>query len=152
MKKIFLFLMLLGAWTNQAQEAAEKIYRTTEVDHKPDLEKGMYTLTMFVSDHFKFPENIKNKKVTVFTSFIIEPDGTMTDKKAFYVSAKDLESTAAVAIQTEAEKTAETQAFDQMKAEAARVLALFDEKWIPGQLQGKPVRCLYNYPITFAIR
>jgi hypothetical protein len=152
MKKLFLFLILLGAWASPAQEAAEKVYRTTELDHKPDLEKGMYTLTMFVSDHFKFPDDIKNKKVTVFTSFIIEPDGTMTDKKAFYVSAKDLVPTAAVEIQTEAQKAAAAQALEAMKTEAARVLALFDEKWIPGQLQGKPVRCLYNYPITFAIQ
>ena len=152
MKRFTVLILLLFAGFSHAQEAAGKIYRTTEIDHKPDLEKGMYTLTLFVSDNFKFPENLKNKKVTVFTSFIIEPDGSMTDKKAFYVSAKDLLPTAAVAIQTEDQKKAESDALEQMKAEAARVLALFNEKWIPGALQGRPVRCLYNYPITFAIQ
>jgi len=151
MKKIFFVLALVCVQTAFAQEkAAEKIYRTTEVDAKPDLKDGMYTLMMFVSENFKFPQ-IKNKKITVFTSFIIEPDGNMTDKKAFYVSAKDLVPTDVVKIQTEAEKAAEANAYEAMKNEAARVLGLFDKTWIPAVVAGKPVRCLYNYPISFTI-
>lgn len=151
MKKVLFVVAFFCMQAAFAQEKSqEKIYRTTEVDVKPNLADGMYTLTLFVNDNFQYPE-IKNKKVIVFTSFIIEPDGKMTDKKAFYVSAKDLIATDAVKIQTEAEKEAEAKAYEAMKAEAARVLALFDKTWIPAKVAGKPVRCLYNYPIHFNI-
>ena len=151
MKKLILAVAICCVQFAMGQAAdQEKIYRTTEVDSKPDLQDDMYTLTMFVSDNFKYPE-IKNKKIIVFTSFIIEPDGKMTDKKAFYVSAKDLISTDVVKIQTESEKEAEAKAYESMKTEAARVLAMFDKPWIPATVGGKPVRCLYNYPINFNI-
>lgn len=153
MKKTLLLIACFFALNVMAQDAAEadKIWRTTEVHSKPDLEKGMYTLRMFVADNFKFPDELKNKKVTVFTSFIIEPDGSMTDRKSFFVSAKELIPSDTVKIQTEDEKAAESKALEAMKTEAGRVLALFTEKWIPAQVSGKPVRCLYNYPIVFAI-
>lgn len=151
MKNSILAIVFLLSFHAFAQDASEdKIWRTTEVSSKPDLAKGMYTLRLFVADNFRFPE-LKNKKVTVFTSFIIEPDGRMTDKKAFYVSAKDLVVASAVKIQTEEEKAAEAKAYEAMKTEAARVLGLFNETWIPAQVAGKPVRCLYNYPISFNI-
>jgi hypothetical protein len=129
----------------------EKTYRTTEVDTKPDLKNGMYTLRMFVSQNFNIPAEIKNKKITVFTSFIIDPDGVMKDEKSFYISVKDYMPADVVAIQTEEQKVTESKLYDAMKAEAARVLSLFNETWIPAQVGGKPVRCLYNYPISFNI-
>ena len=151
MKNTLLLIGFLFAFSAFSQDVPqEKIWRTTEVSSKPDLEKGMYTLRMFIADNFQFPD-LKNKKVTVFTSFIIEPDGQMTERKAFYVSAKDLVESAAVAIQTEDQKIAEAKAYEAMKNEAARVLALFNETWIPARVAGKPVRCLYNYPISFNI-
>lgn len=153
MKHFLLIIACFFSFNAFAQDLAQdKVWRTTEVHSKPDLEKGMYTLRMFVAENFKFPESdVKNKKVTVFTSFVIEPDGNMTDRKAFFVTAKDLIPSDNVAIQTEQEKAAEAKTFDAMKAEAARVLALFNEKWIPAQVAGKPVRCIYNYPIVFAM-
>lgn len=149
MKKLLLLLAVIFTLSVSAQDT-EKIYRTTEVDAKPDLKNGMYKLTMFISENFKFPE-IKNKKIRIFTSFIIEPDGTMNDEKAFYISVKDYIQSNVVSIQTEEQKAAEAKLYDGMKAEAARVLALFNETWIPAQVAGKPVKCLYNYPISFNI-
>ena len=103
---------------------------------------------MFISDHFKFPE-IKNKQVRIFTSFIIEPDGTMTDEKAFYINVSDYLPVEVA--NTEEQKVSDQLLYDGMKVEAARVLALFDETWIPATVHGKPVRCLYNFPISFNI-
>ena len=133
-----------------AQESADKIYRTTEVDQKPDLIDGMYKLTLYISENYKFPP-VKNKKVRIFTSFIVEPDGRMNDVKAFYISVKDLVPAANVQIQTEEEKAADALAYEQMKNEAARVVASFGKTWVPAKISGKPVRCLYNYPISFNI-
>ena len=151
MKILLLPIILLCSFGISAQEiVSETVYRTTEVDAKPNLKDGMYTLTMFVSNNFKFPE-IKNKKIKIFTSFIIEPDGTMQDEKAFYISAKDFLPSETELTLTDEQKLAETKMLDGMKAEAVRVLSLFAENWVPAQKGGKPVRCLYNYPLSFNI-
>jgi hypothetical protein len=150
MKNLLLIIVAFVAFSASAQTSGDKIFRTTEVDAKPELQNGMYTLTMFVSQNFQFPE-IKNKKIRIFTSFIVEPDGTMHDEKAFYISVKENIPSDVVKIQTEEEKAAETKLYEGMRHEAARVLAMFDGKWTPAQAAGKPVRCLYNYPISFNI-
>ncbi len=143
-------LLFVTASSLSQSAAPQKIYRTTEVDSKPNLSAGMYTLTKFVSDNFKFPE-IRNKKVRIFTSFIVETDGSISDIKAFYISVGELIPSDVVKIQTEDEKLAEQKSYDGMRTEAARVLGLFKEKWVPGQLNSTPVRCLFNYPISFNI-
>lgn len=128
----------------------EKIYRTTDVDAKPQLKDGMLALSTFIGYHFKFPD-LKNKKVKIFASFVVEPDGSMSDVRTFHISVKDLVENTAVKITTEEEKAYEAKQTDALKAEAVRVLSAFNEKWIPAVENGKPVRCLYNYPINFNI-
>jgi len=159
MKRILLLLLAFTACT-QAQNTPlaiasaptnEKTYRSTEVDLKPQLKEGMYTLSMFISDNFKFQKDIKNKKITIFSSFIIEPDGTMTNVKAFYVSVKDYIESNIVKISTEDQKIQESDQIESMKGETVRVLKTFDKTWIPAMKNGKSVRCLYNYPINFNI-
>jgi protein TonB len=158
--KSLLFLLLTFTLSATAQvastesapsETAEKTYRSTEVDLKPQLKEGMYTLTMFISDNFKFPESVKNKKITIFSSFIIEPDGTMTNIKAFHVAVKDYIESNLVKITTEDQKINEADQIQTMKGETVRVLKMFDKTWIPATKGGKTVRCLYNYPISFNI-
>lgn len=149
--KYFICLLLLAVTTAGQAQTSDTIYRTTDVDVKPDLKNGMYTLTQFVSDNFKFPPTVKNKKIRIFTSFVIEPDGQMNDVKSFYISVKDYLPVEVVSLQTEEQKQAEQKAFDAMRDEAARVLKLFKENWTPALVAGKPVRCLYNYPISFNI-
>ena len=156
MKPILLLLLTftIGAYAqNPSNDTAstEKTYRSTEVDLKPQLKDGMYTLSMFISDNFQFPKDIKNKKVTIFSSFVIEPDGKMTDVKAFYVSVKDYIDGNVEKIKTEGQKVNETDQINTMKGETVRVLRMFNKTWVPATKDGKPVRCLYNYPINFNI-
>lgn len=127
----------------------EKIFRTTDVDTKPQLKNNL-SLSAFVSYNFKFPD-LKNKKVKIFASFVVEPDGSMSDVRTFFISVKDLVAPEQVKIATEDEKAYEAKQTDFLKAEAVRVLSAFDEKWTPAIENGKPVRCLYNYPINFNI-
>lgn len=127
----------------------EKIFRTPDVDAKPQLKNNL-SLSVHVSNSFKFPD-LKNKKVKIFTSFVVEPDGSMSDVRTFYISVKDLVENTAVKIATEEEKAYEAKQTDLLKAEAVRVLSAFNEKWSPAIENGKPVRCLYNYPINFNI-
>lgn len=136
---------------NAVPSTTEKTYRSTEVDVKPQIKEGNYTLSMFISENFKFPPAIKNKKITIFSSFIIEPDGTMTDIKAFHINVKDYITTDVVKIATQDEKINEADQIETMKGETVRVLKLFKKTWEPATKGGKPVRCLYNYPINFNI-
>lgn len=157
--KTLVLLLYLFAFSTFAQTEttaltdsnSEKIYRTTEVDTKPNLEEGIYKLSLFISENFHFPEDVKNKKVTIFSSFIIEPDGKMTDIKVFHVASKEFLPSDKTRILTEDEKINEVDQLETMKGETARVLKLFNKIWIPATYQGKAVRCLYNYPINFAI-
>lgn len=159
MKQLLLLLLAFTIHTS-AQVAStetavpatiEKTYRSTDVDVKPQIKEGNYTLSMFISEHFKFPAAIKNKKITIFSSFIIESDGSMTDIKAFHVNVKDYIKTDVVKIATQDEKINETDQIETMKGETVRVLKLFKKTWEPAMKDGKPVRCLYNYPINFNI-
>jgi len=129
----------------------EKVFRTPDVDSKPQLKNGMNGLSAFIGSNYKFPE-IKNKQVKIFVSFIVEPDGSTSDEKAFYISIKDLISNGDPAkIETEDEKTANVRQANLLKKEAVRVIKAFNEKWTPATKDGKTVRCLYNYPINFNI-
>jgi len=157
MKKYFLILFALITIVGSAQSemasnttsiATAKVYRSTEVDLKPQLKNGMYDLSAFISNNFKFPD-IKKKKIKIFASFIVETNGSMTDIKAFHVSIKDFPESDQIKIQTEAEKKIETEQTEAMKAETIRILLSFKETWAPAQKDGKSVRCLYNYPINF---
>ncbi len=147
----YLVCVLLMVVSGALAQPTDTIYRSTDVDIKPNLKDGMYKLTEFVSNNFKFPPSVKNKKVRIFTSFVVEPDGRMTDVKSFYISVKEYLPVEVVSIQTEEEKAAEQKVFDSMRDEAARVLKLFTDTWTPAMVSGKPVRCLYNYPISFNI-
>ncbi len=158
MKQLLLFLLAFSvnsyaqiASTDVSVPVTEKTYRTTEVDLKPQLTDGMYTISMFISDNFIFPKAVKNKKITIFASFIIEPDGTMTNIKAFHVSLKDYIASNVEKIKTADEKINELDQIETMKGETVRVLKLFNKVWEPALKEGKPVRCLYNYPINFNI-
>ncbi len=158
MKQLLLFLLAFSvnsyaqiASTDVSVPVTEKTYRTTEVDLKPQLTDGMYTISMFISDNFIFPKAIKNKRITIFASFIIEPDGSMTHIKAFHVSLKDYIASNVEKIKTADEKINELDQIDSMKGETVRVLKLFNKVWEPALKEGKPVRCLYNYPINFNI-
>jgi len=129
----------------------EKTYRSTEVDVKPQIKEGNYTLSMFISENFKFPPAIKNKKITIFSSFIVDKEGNMSDIKAFHINVKDYIVTDVVKIATQDEKIEQTDQIETMKGEAVRVLKLFGKTWEPAIKDGNPVRCLYNYPINFNI-
>ena len=148
MKSIICLLLFASAVMAQTNDT---IYRSTDVDVKPNLAAGMYKLTEFVSNNFQFPPSISNKKIRIFTSFIIEPDGKMTDVKSFFISANDYLPVEVVNVKTEEQKAQEQQSLEAMKQEAVRVLNLFKETWTPAIVAGKPVRCLYNYPISFNI-
>ncbi|NMH28882.1 energy transducer TonB [Flavobacterium silvaticum] len=127
--------------------AEEKLYRTPEVDSKPEIQEGMYILPLYVSQNFKLPD-VHNKKVKLFVGFVVETDGTISNVKFIHQSVTPLKE-GTDAAQTPEQKKKETELLDTMKAESVRVISGFKKPWNPAIKNGKPVRCQYNYPINF---
>jgi len=126
-----------------------RIYRTPEVDVKPEIAKGMYTLALFTSQNLKMPD-VHNKKVKIFVGFVVETNGSISDVKFIYMSAKDIDDAKARSV-SEDQKKYELAELDGMKAESVRVVSQFSETWKPALKDGKPVRCQFNYPINFTM-
>lgn len=158
MKRV-LVLLLLASYPAISQTMAQAdigitkmdddyLYHSPEVDSKPELKNGMYTLSMFISKNFRMPE-VKNKKVKLFVGFVVEPNGTITDIKFIYMTATPIDPNKPAL--SEAQKKFEADQLDTMKAESVRVLTQFSEVWKPAMKDGKAVRCQYNYPINFTM-
>ncbi|MBD3582979.1 energy transducer TonB [Flavobacterium selenitireducens] len=158
MRRTLLFLLLSAPVIAQTSVEAgiglplpddAKIYRTPEVDVRPELKNGMYTLALFTSQNLRMPD-VRNKKVKIFVGFVVEIDGSISDVKFIYMSAKDIDEAKAKTV-SEDQKKYELAQLETMKVESVRVLSQFKETWKPALKDGKPVRCLFNYPINFSL-
>lgn len=124
---IFLGLFIMGSSITFAQDSPVQEERTEApiyqaVDKKPDFPGGIQEFYNFVGLNYKMPD-VKDLKGRVYISFVVEPDGTLTNIK----SARDI-----------GHGTGE---------EAIRVLKL-SPKWVPGEQDGKKVRVLFSLPIS----
>lgn len=100
----------------------DQIYNTTGLDVTPEFPGGVEKFHKFVNENYIKPNKKSNLKGKIYTTFIIEKDGSLTDIKIL----KDL-------------------GFGTGN-EAIRVLNL-SPKWIPGKQNGKIVRVLFSAPI-----
>jgi TonB family protein len=98
------------------------------VDVMPEFPGGAAGFTDFLATNIKYPAIDRQNKVTgkVFLTFVIEPDGSLSNLKAMRSPSETL------------------------KAEAIRVLAS-SPKWQPGKIGGEAVRVQYTVPINFAL-
>ena len=108
------------------READETVY--TVVERQPQFPGDMNALTDYMQKNVRYPEAAQKAKVTgrVFTSFIVERDGRLTDIKVL----KGLGS--------------------GCDEEAIRVINTMP-RWKPGTQSGIPIRVKYNLPITFGV-
>ncbi|MDI5899000.1 energy transducer TonB [Flavobacterium yafengii] len=104
------------------QKGENEVYNTAGITEKPDFPGGIMEFYKFVGNNFKTPEQ-PNLKGKVYITFIIEKDGSLSDIK----NIRDI-------------------GFGTGE-EAIRVLKLCP-KWIPGKMNGVPVRVMYSLPIT----
>ncbi|MGC4040157.1 MAG: energy transducer TonB [Flavobacterium sp.] len=100
------------------------VYDIKGLEVKPEFPGGKEKMDAFIKENFNTPKDLKKTKQEqkVYVLFKIEKDGSLSDIK----SIKDV-----------GHGTGE---------EAIRVLKLMP-KWLPGQLNGKPVRSLYAITI-----
>jgi len=107
-----------------------KLYDHVSLEHPPTYPGGIAQFYKFIGENIKYPKAASDNKVTgtVYISFIVEKDGSLTD------------------IETKARKLG-----SGTDEEAIRVLKL-SKKWNPGMEDGKPVRVKYNIPIKFSMK
>ena len=94
---------------------------TTALDVLPEFPGGIQKFYAYVGNNFEKPEI--EETVSVFMSFVIEKDGSMTNIKVLRNPGYGLDK------------------------EAIRVLKSLRTKWKPGIKNGVPVRVLYTLPI-----
>ena len=94
------------------------------LSEKPEFTGGKEAFYKFVGDNYEVPD-IAGLKGTIYIQFVVEINGTLTDIKCL----RDIGSGSG--------------------KEAVRVL-LLSPKWKPGILDGKPVRCALQLPISIS--
>lgn len=99
----------------------DEIFTNTNVDEKPIYPGGNEKMYKFIGKNFRTPEDYTNGKV--YVSFVIDKDGNVTDIKI----SKSLNK--------------------QVDAEAIRVIKMLG-RFTPAKVNGTPVNCMYNLPIT----
>lgn len=104
------------------QKGENEVYNTAGITEKPDFPGGIMEFYKFVGTNFKTPAQ-PNLKGKVYITFIVEKDGSLSDIK----NIRDI-------------------GFGTGE-EAIRVLKICP-KWIPGKMNGVPVRVMYSLPIT----
>jgi len=95
----------------------------------PEFEGGENELVQFIADNLNYPRKAQKKNVEgmVIVSFVVRETGKITDITVIKDIGKGCGK------------------------EAARVVALTDGKWTPGQQRGKPVNVQYNLPVRFQL-
>ena len=97
------------------------------VDIAPLYPGGMDKFYKDVAKKFTVPELGTQQKIRVFVSFVVEPDGTLSNIKALNKPGHNLDK------------------------EAERVLRSLKAKWKPGIKGGTPVRTSYKLPIIVEV-
>lgn len=130
--KNFLFLVIaffaiqIGSAQATTKVESDSIYNTAGLEVKPDFPGGIGEFYKYFAKNYRTP-NVKRLNGKVYVTFVIERDGSIVDIKVL----RDI-----------GYGTGE---------EAIRVLNK-SPKWIPGEQDGKRVRCSFTLPITVDTR
>ena len=111
---------------NPGQQKEDQVF--IEVDVHPEYPGGMDALMKFLMENLRYPQEARNERIqgTVFVTFVVEKDGSVTDIKTLRGVAPSLDE------------------------ESIRVVKAMP-KWEPGVLKGEPVRVQFNLPLRFIL-
>lgn len=105
---------------------------TIKPEIMPEFPGGLEKLYAFIAKNVVYPKEAlkKNKEGRVLISFIIEKDGSVSNVKPLKPKSEWIGY--------------------GLEEEACRVVYLMP-KWIPGAIDGKPVRVKFSLPILFQL-
>ena len=126
-KKLLLSIIVFFIFnTSTAQdiisEADVTVYKDSTVDIAPDFPGGTEAFYKFFLKEFKHPQ-VHSLIDKVVLSFIVEPDGTLSDIRIMHDAGFGTGEQALEIMQT-------------------------CPKWLPGSIKGKPVRVFHSIPIA----
>lgn len=100
----------------------------TMVEQKPQFPGGESAMFKFISENLKYPAIAAENGIQgrVIVSFVVEKDGSITNIKILRSVSPELD------------------------AEARRIVGIMP-RWSPGRNNGKPVRTVYNLPVSFRL-
>lgn len=127
---LFLVISIFSLQIVSAQEvnniSDNLIYDIQGLDVKPDFPGGRSEFLKFIAKNYRTPD-VKKLNGKVYVTFVIEKDGSLTNIKVL----KDIGYGTG--------------------QEVIRVLEL-SPRWIPGEQNGKEVRCTYSIPISIMVK
>jgi protein TonB len=145
--------------TDPSKPTGDEVY--TIVDEAPQFPGGQEELNKFLIKNIKYPAMARecDCQGRVFVSFVIDKDGSVTDIQIARGAQKCGTTTCYDAAKNvvpcndpnKASETIDCDASGMLDKEALRVVKLMP-KWIPGKLNGKPVKVKYVLPIKFTLR
>ena len=99
------------------------------VETMPEFMGGSISLNNFLSSNIIYPEKARKAGLsgTVYVSFVVEPDGSVSEVKVVRGVGSDLD------------------------AEAVRVVKKTKGRWIPGEMGGVKVRVQMTLPVMFKL-
>ena len=108
----------------EASQTEDKVF--TVVEEQPEFQGGYVEMMKFIRENMRYPADARMMGIegTVYTSFIVELDGSISSVNTIRGISEACDS------------------------EARRVVASFP-KWIPGKQNGKQVRVRFVLPIKF---
>lgn len=123
---LFLAIALFAIQRVSAQETTissdNTVYNTAGIEIKPEFPGGYEEFYKFIGNNYKTP-NVGGLKGKIYVTFVIEKDGSINEIRVLrdigYGTGK----------------------------EAIRVLKLCPN-WIPGEQDGRKVRCTFSLPIS----
>jgi len=131
----FLIISLLTQYSLNAQEVVVKsdVDKTNQVytfvEHMPQFPGGDAEMIKYLSKNIKYPKKAKKKGIqgTVYITFVVEIDGTLSGIKVLRGVHKDIDKEAIRAISTM-------------------------PKWEKGSHRDTPARVQINLPIKFSLK
>jgi len=132
---VFLIISLLTQYSLNAQEVDGKsdVDKTNQVytfvEHMPQFPGGDDELFKYIDKSIKYPKKAKKKGIqgTVYITFVVEIDGTLSGIKVLRGVHKDIDKEAIRAISTM-------------------------PKWTSGKQNGSHVRVQCNLPLKFTLK
>ena len=107
----------------------EKIYLDKEVDSIAIFRRGEYEMYNFIFKNIKYPQDARKNVIEgkVYSSFIVEKDGRISDKKIIKGVYKSLDN------------------------EVLKMLSIMPNEWKPAYKNGYPVRMQFILPVNFTL-
>lgn len=117
-----------GVIKTDEPEGTSPVLKDYEVDKMPEFPGGMNNFLKAVKSNFRVPDFDRPDTVTVYVSFVVEIDGSLSDIQVLRDPGYGLAK------------------------EAIRTLQRIKTKWKPGIKNGKPVRTSYTLPIRVEVK